>query len=79
MPFIDGSPLPPSLRLRLDLTKDRVASLQLLALSFLDLSGLWRCPTELHALVQLVMGHFDHSYGQVRPAARESRKIQPLH
>jgi len=51
---------------RLDLTKDRTGSLQLLALSFLDLSGLWRAPTELHALAQLVMGQFDHSYGQLR-------------
>lgn len=32
--------------------------------------GLWRSPTELHALAQLVMGHFDHSYGQVHPVRR---------
>eukprot|EP00668_Euglena_longa_P016390 GGOE01020642.1.p1 GENE.GGOE01020642.1~~GGOE01020642.1.p1 ORF type:complete len:1699 (-),score=530.51 GGOE01020642.1:979-6054(-) len=47
---------------RLDLTMDRVASLPLMALSFVDMSGLWRYPEELQLLLGVIMDHFDHSY-----------------
>lgn len=47
---------------RLDLSVDRVASLPLVALSFVDMSGLWRYPEELQTLLNVIMGHFDHSY-----------------